>query len=78
MIFIAQEILCSRIDILPILSIMSMLKKNKCWKLILKILHFLTKLIKKILVYKEHSFYQILWKIKYVITETMKKNSLYK
>lgn len=60
MIFIAQEILCSRIDILPILSIMSMLKKNKCWKLILKILHFLTKLIKKILVYKEHSFYQIL------------------
>lgn len=37
---------------------------------------FSYKINKKILVYKEHSFYQILWKIKYVITE--KKNSLYK
>lgn len=28
---------------------------------------------KKILTYKVHSFYQVLWKIKYAITETMEK-----
>lgn len=30
---------------------------------------------KKILTYKVHSFYQVLWKIKYAIIETMEKNS---